>query len=249
MSAYIGLCLSDRVEIVTDGASYTPRDGVIRGFSNKVTAFPSHRVAMTTRGGVDIGNRIRDIVKKTLDMASGFDSAMSILGEVFHNQRDTGRFDDDWTRFEMMIAGFSEEKGPIIHYGSTWPLAGQEPFTLYDTQIGVSCGAYFTGKVRDQIMQHGGLRKAGIVMMEGMRRKPSIDPSSGEKRELSIVGGHVDFTVVSPAGVTTRRIHTWPDEVGRPVNLVGDNIVPMAGLSRQQRRAMKAEQRKKRRVA
>jgi hypothetical protein len=79
--------------------------------------------------------------------------------------------------------------------------------------------------------------------MEGLRHKTPVGKDAAQN--FSVVGGHIDYTVVSATGVTTRRIHSWPDRIGEPVQR--GNVVPMAaGMSRQQRRAAEREARKTR---
>lgn len=240
MTAYIGLCLEDRIEILTDTAQYDQK-GVVRGFHRKVHALPRHNVAIVTRGGVAMGERVKEMVESCLDQFHDFDKAITVIGMVMRNLEREGTFETFASKFEVMIAGFSETKGPIIHFGSTMPLAELEAFELHATTVGVSCGAPFYERVRQQIVERGGARAMGPILMEGLRHK------SGDT-DFSIVGGAVDYTVLRPGQIVTEQIHNWNDQIGQKLNLQAPaNISSIAGrpMSRQQRRAADAQAKKR----
>lgn len=216
--------------MLTDGATYDDA-GIIRGFQDKAHRVPGRNIVITTRGDTAIGRLVIEHVQNTIEDSDTFDEAMQWIGVYLAQFKIMPNFDN---HFEVLIAGISEAAGPIIHYGSTRLMGGQEPFVLRSTKIGVTCGAVFDQRIRQEVLARGGMVKFGTAMMEGIRHKAPVGKDAAQS--FSVVGGHIDYTVVSSAGVITKRIHTWPDRIGEPVQR--GNVVPMvAGMSRQQRRA------------
>lgn len=248
MSAYVALCHDDRVELLTDGAQYDEA-GTMRGFAEKVTRIASLPAAIATRGAVGPSGKLTAIVEKAFAVAGSFDMTMEALADnlvefrAYDNLK--GRAGIDGGDIEMVIAGISEERGPIVFFWSTRddfaPGKGLKAYRLYDTQTGLGQSHVLRTDQADGFRRRGGLKAIGVELMEAMRRTQAMTISGLQ----FVVGGHVDLTTITVDGARTRRLHTWTDKIGAPITPFGDaqNVVPM---TRQQRRAAEREARKRR---
>jgi hypothetical protein len=246
MSFYMATCFADRVEMLTDGAGYDG-DGVLRRLERKVTLVPGHRVAITSRGHVGWGKKIAAGLTEAI-LRGGLDAAMLVFGAMLPGmarQMPPGQSSD------VCVAGFSEADGPIVYYFRTADEPGfVEGWKLYSTRKTVVCGITHeraVGHIHAPIAAAGTLRDGGVRLMEIMRREKGIN-ADGLTAAAYIIGGFIDLTTISAAGVQTERIHTWPDDrIGEKINpFAGTNVTSLkaTGMNRQQRRAAVREAKK-----
>ena len=61
-------------------------------------------------------------------------------------------------------------------------------------------------------------RTDGVALMEWQRRNITFDVM-GTGRRVPAIGGGIELATIDRNGLTVEQIHTWPDEVGKPIVL------------------------------
>lgn len=225
MSAFYAATFDDRVEILTDGATYDDEGRVVKT-GPKVWTSDEARIAFAGRGS-SASVEMLGTIMKMLATCGSFDKTFMAFKEKIEARRNltiavTGAVDG-------IIAGLSETLGPVIFYFHTYTgedrvaLSELEPFTMYDAGTEISCGTEVTAReLRDSGLPCffflDGLLEHGATYFDLMRRKkmsvvthPHLPPVYG-------IGGHVDWTLIAANGVETMRIHEWPDVVGQTID-------------------------------
>lgn len=215
---------------------------------------------MTTRGNAYAGRVVADYIIQMVE-ENGFDLAMRGLAEpeiirVFE-LLPSGR-----NPVDVLIAGWSEAHGPRHMHFSNIPVTGgmaTEPMpvltlthpgafwaagpTLGDFDLSLLRAVQLGETVEDYAAS------VGMHVMEHLRRTPTFPGATNKfEGEAFIVGGQVDLTAVTAAGVSTRTIHRWDDRIGEKIDPFADRraVVQLsAGLNRQQRRAGERAERKR----
>lgn len=233
MTAIIAQRLPDRVEIISDGAVY---DGlrIVRGFECKIDRLPKFNAIMTGRGPSRVLDVFRDQIGSIVGKVRTYDLALYAIANNLEMLEPLAKLGP----FQIILAGMSEMGGPVIHTFGNTDEAGLKAFKLHEVPYGSGFGHSMPAKMHDLILERGGLRSVAVDFMDNVRA------DNGEAS--MVVGGHIDFTVISEAGVTTETIHKWNDKIGERIHSFGPNVIPIAGLNRQQRRAMKHERQKAR---
>jgi len=175
--------------------------------------------------------------------AGGFDLAMEILAEVIERDRPGEGADRDC---DMVIAGISESRGPLVYRWSTRDSDAGPAYVLQTSRFGFACDVELTAGQHAGIVGKGGLKACGVPLMEYFRTL-KVPGLNGGGRPDYFVGGHVDFTCLSPDGITGERLHTWDeDKVGERLDpfKIPANVVPLPAHTRQQRRALERQRRK-----
>lgn len=62
-----------------------------------------------------------------------------------------------------------------------------------------------------------GFRNLAVPLFEILRRRKEPNPLNPDLPSIHGIGGHVDHTIVRADGVTTERLHTWPNVVGEKI--------------------------------
>ncbi|MBB3610971.1 hypothetical protein [Rhizobium sp. BK602] len=244
MSAVVSIETPSAVFIVTDGAIYNA-DNVLLSVRRKVDFSENVPVAVATRGNQGVGDYAAKLIIDAVERL-GFDEAMTSLAEVAHKFGGSDRH----TRLEVTIAGISEQHGPrrLVFRTDADPVALEYP------GVASSCATSSAGLSEMGIRLRGQfegwesyLRQIAVPMMEHYRRT-AIDANAGEKfgQPAHLVGGQVDFTILSHEGVTVETIHRWDDKIGERIDPFTERrtVQQFPRLNRQQRRAAQREQRR-----
>lgn len=222
MTAFIVAPYHDRVEIVSDGAVYTP-DGVLLGTADKVIKSDVVPLAMVGSGAVNETLALADVA---LLLARETASVDATLAHLEHRlARASAAFNVGGLR--LAIGAISESRGPVCFSFSTFdePTSGIAAFKM---QLMNRCFAQGAPPLGDDLIAYGplsigaGLERDAVFLMDAMRRQKMTNPVNPEREPFYSVGGHVDITTVTREGVTTRRLHTWPeDRIGGPIDPIG----------------------------
>ncbi|MHA6644573.1 hypothetical protein [Mesorhizobium sp. A623] len=228
MSAFMTVNYGDRIEMLTDGAVYEP-DGTLLDIREKVYRLTAVPAALTSRGEIGALDAV-GLYLDTVAMVAGFDGAMERLPSLIDKMKESGA-----PAFEAIIAGISEQDGPVVAYFSTVKAYPEfEPFMLYRIYMpDFGGGAELTPK---EMIAAGltpgdfkdGLAGRGADVMELMRKKKGGNPTAPDLPEIHGIGGHVDLTVIRADGVTTTRLRTWPDQIGQKINPFTDAAAMVA---------------------
>ncbi|MDF2797654.1 MAG: hypothetical protein K0R85_398 [Devosia sp.] len=262
MTGYISAVIGDRIEVLSDTAVYDAQ-GILLYTKPKVKRLDHHRAVVMTRGMVDAGEEVEDLVRSAFERAGSFDVAMSRLSAVLAEMGS-----ETAQPIEATICGISEARGPVLAYflsmdwgdGPAWQL-----HWAYTMLMGVKVA---DPAITRRLTTSGTLADKGVFLMEELRSSPGKSVSFGNAADANVVvGGDVELTTISWAGVETHTLHNWPDKIGevlvarpsqhhRPswqaytrgaaaIRAVPE-AEPATGMNRQQRRAAEREAQRRR---
>lgn len=227
MSAFLSAQESNEIVLLTDGAAYYP-DGTIFSIGQKVTVGKLAPIAITTRGNHVIGAKHRQRICDAAD-SLGVDAALEAFEGIFPElaARPANRGLD---YMHYHIAAYSERRGLIRLSGHNLPFAfddGEEPGKLHVVE-----GTYAAGNVvsaadyaaqgvtprmpGERLSEY--LHRVGADIFEAWRRKPGRPLPGEEGPGQYVIGGQVDFTLVTPDGAATVTLREWPDRIGERIN-------------------------------
>lgn len=208
MTAFIVLKYADRVEMLADGAVYS-EDGTLTDIRRKIVAGRS--LAVMTRGNADAGLLFGQAVAIHSEV-SGFDETMEWLAGKLAERSGT----EPEFGFELITAGISETRGPVIHYATTNAyMDGVPAWTLIDAGSDLGGGGNVELEPKDFA---DSLVPAGIAAMDAMRQLPGTNPVKPDLPAVFGIGGQIDHAVVREGIVSVQTVHVWPDEIGRKIN-------------------------------
>lgn len=227
MSAYFSICYEDRIELLTDGAQYE-EDGTLVATCEKVCRSSRFPLAATARGHMDFA-ALQSMVDTIASLCSSPDEVIDRLQAQLDRRREQGAPKP----FEVLIATFVDDKPVNLYFSTHQIIEGVEPWVIY--AMGPEFGGGPAFRLED-LREAGipveslssGLEEHGADLMELMRKRKAGNPSNSLLPNVYGIGGHVDLTVVRPDGVTTKRLRTWPDEIGKKIDPSKDNLSALA---------------------
>jgi len=219
MTAFILCPYADRVEILSDGAAYSP-DGVFLGSHCKVVASDVVPLAVVGSGTISETSLLADMILTTADATGSVDDALALLAGSLEAVRATAT---GGIGLRMAIGAISETRGPVCYVFSTFTdTASNVPaFTLQEMRRCFAQGSAPTG---EDLVAYGplsigdGLEKDAVFMLSSMRRQRMTNPAAPDCEPFYSVGGHIDMTVIRADGYEQRVLHTWPDVVGEKID-------------------------------
>ncbi len=160
---------------------------------------------------------------QVMSIIGSTDEAIASFKEKIEAQRNRP---GEKTKLDGLIAGYSENHGPVVFYFHTYPdvevMAGMEPFTFYEVDTEFLAGPHPSPR---QLYDSGlpmfwpldGLAEYGATFFNVVRQNPMVHLAHPDQPELYGIGGHVDHAVIGNEGVAVARIHEWPDKVGEKI--------------------------------
>jgi hypothetical protein len=221
MSAFLSFPFADRIELLADGATCLPSGAFIKA-TDKITASPYVPLAVTGRGQHGDLRKLTEIIIRLSACGSVDDTIDAIAGSLDDVRDDPG--EQPAHNFEIVIAAFSETRGPCHYMFSSFEGEGRPAWTLLDWSGEVIGGGptfteadiAATGLNAESFAD--GAAAPGLVLMEHMRRQPGSDWTNPNGVHAYWIGGHVDHAVISAEGVTITRIREWQDQPFRPID-------------------------------
>lgn len=221
MTAFVLKPYPDRVEILTDGAYYSP-EGVLLSTAYKVHLAREAPFAIVGSGSVVEIKQAADIILALADEAGSVDQTLKLLANALAQvsaspNRDAG--------FRIGIAAISETAGPICLHFSSFDEGGASAFELLYAPTGFGQGSMPDPETLIANLAHlqgtkDGLAADGPWLFEQMRQKKNINPAYPGKEPIHSVGGHLDLTIVRKDEYEHQRLVTWPDVVGQKIEPV-----------------------------
>lgn len=218
MTAFILKPYHDRVEILTDGATYTP-DGVLLSTSYKVHLSPSLPLAIVGSGAVAEINPAADAILAAAEATGSVDATLRLLSGALapiasSPNRDCG--------FRIAIAAISEADGPVCLHFSSFDEGDVQAFELVYAPTGFGQGSLPSEETMAANMAQlkgtkDGLAADGPWLLEQMRQTKNRSPAFANRDPIYSVGGHVDLTILRADDYEHHRLVTWPDVVGRKI--------------------------------
>jgi len=245
MTALNVLVGSMKAFILTDASLYHP-DGEIVMFGRKAAVARDARIAVATRGD----HRLPAAIAQACDdLYEGIDELIDEAGESIRSLYETtiaeiGAVEGGpGAAAEMFFVGWSaRESQPVAFWlaydGETWgfeelgdgflaPMPNATEFSRLRLQMAEPASDYEVDDF-DPV-------KHGIPLLEAQRRMPPAKVPGAP--QSFVIGGEVLLTTIGQAGIEQSVIHSWPDEVGKPIRPEPFAVPLVEGMSRQQRRA------------
>ncbi|WEJ32190.1 hypothetical protein [Devosia sp. SD17-2] len=258
MTGFISVVSADRVDVFSDTATYD-EDGIVLAFTSKIRPLPGGRGVIFTRGMVDAGGDVEEAIADIFAVAGGVDLAITDL----KRQLALRNLPFGGVPLDVSIAAISERDGPRVYTFQTADYGGRLGWFLRESTTGFSNGVEHSTADRDLLVR-AGVTIVAPFLMEEMRKTPGASISFEGADEHAVIGGSIEHTAVTVAGVNTRTIHNWTtDRVGEnlilaPSEVPGHGSAWLAGaralslanrltkpsMSRQQRRAAERQNRR-----
>lgn len=237
MSAFIVLCRDNCIEVVSDGATYTP-DGRLMLVKRKAIALPEIPAAIFGRGAENIVGTLSHLTAITspmLDIAgrpNTFDDLMKRLEtelapKVKEQVDKLGPIPAE-AQSEIAVAGFSRAMGPSLAIMRTFGIEydhgadGKEylaPWKLYRLPQYWCAGPDIAedieamGVAWDDLCRDG-LRPHAIAFMDAMRKKKDVNPLVADDVPIYGIGGHVQLVTITRDDARSEILHVWDDPIG-----------------------------------
>lgn len=246
MSAIMSIETPDNVVLLTDGAVYDA-DDILTNVKRKVFTSDKVPIAIANRGHQGMAEYASKLIIEIVE-ALGLDASIERIEELLKQFKDNDATDGLY-RFELIIAGISDEFGPIhliIHSTALERGLYRSGGTMVRSTSGAGMGEMgIRLPFKDETAEHY-VRENGVAIFEFYRRQLNEAPRA--KGSVSLVGGQLDLTIVSRTGVTVETIHRWDDKVGELINPFADHqtVKTFPGMTRQQRRAAERALQRKR---
>lgn len=219
MTAFILCPYEDRVEILSDGAAYSP-DGLFLGSHCKVMISDVVPLAIVGSGTISETSLLAATIFVAAEATGSVDDAMAILAGSLDAVREHSV---GGLGMRMAIGAISETRGPVCYVFSTFtdPASGVPAFTLQEMRRCFAQGAAPTGEDLQKyrpVSIRDGLEHDAVFFLESMRRQKMTNPSDPDREPFYSVGGHVDLTIIRADGYEQRMLHSWPDVVGEKID-------------------------------
>jgi hypothetical protein len=234
MSAYAVFTERDRVHVATDTAGMDAA-GKLAGFSTKTVAFPHINGVLACRG-LPLHQSIA--AAHIAEIAISFDSVVKKLPDrlkpVFCDPKETlpaaykqlgydGSTDSVW-------AGISEKHGPTLVMMMARPNGAKIDWRVQIERADSLCMAMST-IVFPSFIQH--LQNTGRHSQEAFFELPALMQLMREYHDPkghSVVGGAVHLTTITKDHMTTRKLMSWPDQIGQRINAGAPTKIDLAAL-------------------
>ena len=220
MSAFATLVRPDRAFLWTDG-SVVDFEGALLEVRRKCFAVAGQRMVVTGRGPKHLP---RIFAERLAEEGVTPDDLRE------HGEDITGRFFEEHEEFlaslpasatDLCIVAWSDvEATAIVALRTTEPADDGLHFTFGTEFCAPGLDVKGAKRLRLRLgpvpLDEVDPDLYGLTLVEAQRQVPG-----DEKLGLGgiyVVGGHILQTEVSAAGVTEKIIHTWPDEIGKPID-------------------------------
>lgn len=97
------------------------------------------------------------------------------------------------------------------------------PFKLFETARWFGQGGMPepAGMIAAGVQMESSLAEHAVFFFDQMRRTKKPNVAYPDREDIYSIGGHLDFTVLTAEGHTSRRLHVWDEDV------VGEKIDPL----------------------
>lgn len=215
MSAIYAAKYSDRIEILTDGATYDD-EGRISDFSCKV--WHSDRIPLAFAGRGDSATILALTAALSVLDAQDIGAAIAGFRQSVAGLRDKPRANP----VDGIVAGIADDGAPLLYYFHTYEGEGKfpcEPFEFVSIENEMCLASHPAPRdYRDSgvpmFWAIDGLAEHGGRFFELLRRHPLEHLTAEGQPQVFGIGGHVDHTVLAADSVTVTRILQWPDTIG-----------------------------------
>lgn len=218
MSLFVSFPFEDRIELLTDGATYLPNGRLVMT-NKKVKTHKTVPMAVSGRGKTLEIYRLIDGVLSYADETGSFLDTMQLVEREFDEWRASGKgpsIDD----FQLFIAGYIEGYGLAqfqICSLPDYPYKGMEAWRVNQITGPLYAGPDVDQSVTAAILTEErlkrGARDFGPELCQHIRSRKDHHPADPQKRKMHIVGGHIDLTTITANGAVTERLLTWPERL------------------------------------
>lgn len=223
MSALHIYVQTDRVSLLTDGASYDG-DGVVIGIVSKVLPLPHLSAVLTVVGPSFILVHLAAVVHQ--DFRTFDDLVAGLSAKVRESlASDASRFAQvpGGMRCVIYLAGISETRGPEAYALCTEAVERFRPWAMENLGMGtitpgdpafLSRMFALPGMPTD--MESFDPATHGLRILQEQRMHPMEVVGTGQKHH--VVGGFAQITTVTSDRIETSILRRWDDRVGEVIN-------------------------------
>lgn len=234
MSSFISLVTPEGGYLLTDAAAWDGEgSGILASTHRKVYTPPSERVAVTTMGRVMHGLNLADIICEMAEEI-GVEGMFKQLQAIADDYRSCHGILDGHDMAIVLVTGFVSDVGGVHKVFQTSPsrcykedpalniIVETPAYQVHDIgpfyyHLPTPLEAEDWQSVPRELGESAPefLRRVGADLFEIVRRRPGKDLVTGV--DFVGVGGWVDWTECTAAGVTTETLRIWPDRIGERI--------------------------------
>ncbi|SCB36011.1 hypothetical protein GA0061099_1005409 [Bradyrhizobium yuanmingense] len=204
MTAISAFRSSDAVHVFSDGAWHDPATGKLCGIGTKVTILPEYNGVLGITGTSEIPVLLSShLVENPLaDLHSLADAMPDLVRTCFTRSKALGL--NLTGRCEVVLAGWTENAGPLIHVVECHPEHGIFKGRAVERHIRPSIGD--TSQMR---FPHDGL----LLLEKQYGTKCQQPGTFGAGAVGRVVGGFAQHTQIAAEGIFIKLLKRWPDEI------------------------------------
>jgi hypothetical protein len=219
MSALVAVCKSDRIHILTDAACTWLANGTVSRFVSKqnTTAVPGCIIACMSY--MPIAERFAELAAAR---CRDFDALVAAADQIWRETLEIvpgEGLDPEDGKLGVAFAGWSVERNwpeaHVIDLAESPKAFECSMFALGPTKAADDIVEAFIAKFGDAPDSFDPIRD-GIATVEELRRRCLTEFDHGA---FPLVGGYIEHSEITRAGISTRIIHRWPDRVGENICL------------------------------
>jgi hypothetical protein len=213
----------DRALIISDGIGLGD-DCRVASIAPKVVMLPLLNAAIGIRGDALVSMILMSGIAADWQKFGGYDgfrfglvdhlrSVITATGSQWQAQRGPDCFNMD-----IVVAGWSETVGPDSYLIRTIEGTPTPAWQIIDTGpvlLTPSNNEIFEADGGSLADQSRAISDAELIAVAEKQRR-YVEPYGPNKIETSLVGGFLQVTTVTESEITTRIIHRWLDEIGKP---------------------------------
>lgn len=211
MSAYAISIFPDRVELMTDRATYHD-DGRVLSLGRKI--WPSASAPLVVAGRGYNVSAVATVIAGIADACGSFDDTMDRLDSYLSIKKG----EKLERQAEFMIAGISDRTGPTVLYFCTFDIHTDIPAWTLKYVEGSVIGATQATPPDDLLDGSEDFREGAIKALSWFRLTKGEHITQPELPACYGIGGGLDHTIVTLSQTTIETVVNWPDEVGKPIN-------------------------------
>lgn len=221
MTAINALVRRDRVHVMTDGAVYQP-DGAVIGSAQKVYILAHADAVLAYRGPTYIGPTLYGALNGA--SLTGFDDLLAkLIPAVLHTLDSLAAFDPevvaeanarlDLRRADVVVAGWSRARGRGEIYkldtnAEEWRVEPQgDGFLMPGDSPALMARLEAHGwNLSDE-------RQDERRLLELLHHQRAVPTSLARGPQFATVGAFAQHTVITAAGISTRIVGRWPEDI------------------------------------
>lgn len=216
MSAANVVIASDGAHLMSDALVWNAADQTITAICNKAILLPQFRAAATIRAEAFVVFQAVGLALSTMT-ASSFDEFRSAIGQTLIELNDRLAAMGAASPFDVSVAGISEQHGPSGFRITTLQAGGEhlQPWQIVDMPRGFNpcpCNSEADEQEIRAALAAAPATLEGHAIAALKKQRDIARRDLAEGKTPCWVGGYAQLTTIAASGISTRIIHSWPDD-------------------------------------